>query len=69
VIRERNPNLEILELTIAQLEELADEMVFLGGCATGLLITDPAAPPIRATQDVDAIVQVVSKSEYYQICE
>jgi len=32
-------------------------MVFLGGCATGLLITDTAAPPIRVTRDVDAIVQ------------
>lgn len=52
---------------MAQLEELAQEMVFLGGCATGLLITDPAAPPIRATKDVDAIVQVVSPAEYYQL--
>lgn len=64
-----NPNLEILELAVAQLEELAQEMVFLGGCATGLLITDPAAPPIRATIDVDAIVQVVSPAEYYRLAE
>lgn len=58
--REWNPNLKILELAVAELGELADEMVFVGGCATGLLITDPAAPAIRFTQDVDAIVQVVS---------
>lgn len=31
-------------------------MVFLGGCATGLLINDPAAPPIRMTRDVDALI-------------
>ena len=31
-------------LAVEQLGELVDEMVFLGGCATGLLITDPAAP-------------------------
>jgi predicted nucleotidyltransferase len=43
--------------------------VFLGGCATGLLITDSAAPPIRVTQDVDAIVQVVSQADYYQLSE
>lgn len=67
--RERNPNINILELAVDQLGELTDEMVFLGGCATGLLITDPAAPPIRATQDVDAIVQVVSRAEYYQFSE
>jgi len=69
VKRERNPNIGILELAVDQLGELADEMVFLGGCATGLLITDPAAPSIRVTQDVDAIVQVVSRAEYYQLSE
>lgn len=63
----QNPNIEILELAVARLGKLADEMVFLGGCATGLLITDKAAPPIRATLDVDAIVQVASQAEYYQL--
>ena len=37
-----DPNLEILKLAVDQLGELVDEMVFLGGCATGLLVTDPA---------------------------
>jgi hypothetical protein len=55
--RVQNPNLEILTTAVEQLGELVDELVFLGGCATGLLITDPAAPPIRITRDVDAIVQ------------
>ena len=65
----QNPNLEILELAIHQLGELADDLVFVGGCATGLLITDPAAAPVRATYDVDAIAQVLSRSEYYQFAE
>ncbi len=59
MVREQNPNLEILMLAVDQLDYLADKMVFLGGCATGLLITDPAAPPIRVTRDVDAIVAVL----------
>lgn len=67
--RVQNPNLEILMLAVEQLGELADEMVFVGGCATGLLITDQAAPPIRVTRDVDAIVQVVSRADYYQLSE
>ena len=54
--RTQNPNLDILTLAVDQLGTLTDDMVFLGGCATGLLITDPAAPPIRVTRDVDAIV-------------
>jgi predicted nucleotidyltransferase len=69
MVRAQNPNLEILMLAVEQLDELADEMVFVGGCATGLLITDPAAPPIRVTRDVDAIVQVYSHSDYYQLSE
>lgn len=67
--RSQNPNLLILMLAVDKLGELADEMVFLGGCATGLLITDPAAPPIRVTKDVDAIVQVVSRADYYRLSE
>jgi len=52
----QNPNIELLLLAVNQLGDLVDEMAFIGGCATGLLITDAAAPPIRVTKDVDAIV-------------
>jgi len=48
-------NLELLISAAVKLEELTEQMVLLGGCATGLLITDPATPPIRVTRDVDAI--------------
>jgi hypothetical protein len=41
-------------------------MVFVGGCATSLLITDPAAAPVRATQDVDAIAAIASLPEYHR---
>lgn len=34
-----------------------------------MLITDPAAPPIRETRDVDAIVQVGSLVEYHRLSE
>ena len=67
--RIQNPNLEMLTLAVHQLGEVADEMVFLGGCAAGLLITDSAAPPIRVTRDVDAIVQVFSHADYYQLSQ
>jgi hypothetical protein len=44
-------------------------MLFVGGCATGLLLTDPAAPPIRTTQDVDALTEVATHGEYYRLSE
>ena len=37
--------------------------------ATGILITDPAASPIRVTKDVDAIVRVLSHADYYNFSE
>jgi len=67
--RAQNPNLQILELAVDQLGDLTNEMVFLGGCATGLLITDAAAPPIRATQDVDVITEVATLAEYHRLSE
>lgn len=64
-----DPNLAILMLSVEKLGELTDEMVFLGGSTTGLLITDQAAPPVRETNDVDVIVEVVTLTEYYQLSE
>mgnify|MGYP006302641419 CR=1 FL=1 len=64
-----NPNIEILQETIDLLGPLAGELVFLGGCATGLLLTDPAAPSPRVTRDVDVIVEVGHLSGYHRFCE
>lgn len=62
-----DPNIEILAKVADVLGELRERMTFVGGCATGLLITDPGASPVRATQDVDAVVAVVSLSDYHQL--
>jgi hypothetical protein len=67
--RATNPNLEILEIAVERLGELVDKLVFLGGCATGLLLTDVAAPPIRITRDVDVITEVATRAEYYRLAE
>jgi len=64
-----NPNLEILSSAVHRLGPLADAMVVLGGCATGLLLTDSAAAPVRATLDVDAIVEVASLLDYHKLAE
>jgi len=64
-----NPNLENLSMVVDQLGPLSDSMVFLGGCATGLLLTDPAAAPIRTTVDVDVIAEVASLVDYHRLAE
>jgi len=37
--------------------------------STGLLLTDPAAAPIRATLDVDVITEVASLVDYHRLAE
>ncbi len=41
-----DPNIEMLRSAVAQLGELCDELVFVGGSTTGLFITDPAATQV-----------------------
>ena len=60
----QHPNLELLKLTAEKLRPLLPEIVFVGGCATGLLITDPGAAPVRATYDVDVIAEIGSYADY-----
>lgn len=64
-----DPNIELLTRVAAALGDLRERLVFIGGCATALLITDPAAAPVRATADVDAIIAVVSLPEYHGLGE
>lgn len=65
----QHPNLALLEDAVRLLQPLLDELVFVGGCATGLLITDPAAGGLRPTKDVDVITEVASYAEYATLSE
>lgn len=64
-----NTNLEMLRAAVAELGGLADEMVFVGGATTGLLITDVGAAEVRATDDVDSIVEATTYLEYMNFSE
>lgn len=64
-----DPNIELLIRVAEALGDLRERFVFVGGCATALLITDPAAPPVRATHDVDAVIAIVSLAEYRRLGE
>lgn len=59
-----NPNLAQLIAATERLRPLLDQIAFVGGCVTGLLLTDPAAAPVRPTFDVDAIVEIGSYAEF-----
>lgn len=59
-MRRDDPNLEYLLVVASALHGLCNEIVFVGGSVAGLLLTDPVAEGIRATEDVDAIVEATT---------
>lgn len=67
IARVDNPNLEILEIAVQALGELSDALVFVGGCATGLLVTRIRTNQIRATEDVDVVTEVATITEYHGV--
>src|ERR671918_140763 len=59
-----DPNRALFESVVRLLAPVLDELVFVGGCTTGIFVTDLAAGGIRPTKDVDAIVDVTSYAQY-----
>ncbi len=61
------PNLEKIELIADVLGDLRGQLVFVGGCAVDLLLTDTAAAPARVTFDVDLVARVDVLSAYHAL--
>jgi hypothetical protein len=58
-------SVELLELAADALGPMLDEVVFVGGATLTLWITDPGAPPVRPTKDVDVIVEVATRTAFH----
>ncbi len=56
-----------LEAAAAVLGPILDEVVFVGGATIQLWLTEPGAPPARATDDVDVVCEVATRAEYYRL--
>jgi hypothetical protein len=65
----RDPNLDRLIAAADALRPLLPELVFVGGCLTGLLITDEAAGEPRGTIDVDVIAEITSYAQYAEFSD
>jgi hypothetical protein len=64
-----NPNMALLAGMAQAMGPLCDQVVFVGGCATGLLLDDAGLLDVRPTEDVDAIVEVASLANYHRLAE
>lgn len=62
-----DPNVAQVELIAHALGPLCGELIFVGGCAAGLLMTDPGAAPPRLTYDVDLVVELASLAGYHRM--
>lgn len=63
-----DPNVLMLDIVAQRLGGVqCKRVVFVGGAVAGLLITDPAQPAIRPTEDVDLVAQVVARTDYYAL--
>lgn len=60
-----HPNVAMLEVVAKALGPLCDEVVFVGGCAAGLLLTQTRADSIRVTEDVDLVASAVTTAEFH----
>ncbi len=69
MMRNRDVNKRLIIHVAQRFGDLKERVVFAGGCAAGLFISDPAMPDVRATQDVDVIVEVASRMDYYRLEE
>jgi len=61
-------NVLLIEAVAAAVRPLLPRLIFLGGSTVGLLITDDTRPAVRATVDVDLVVEVASRTDYYELC-
>lgn len=65
--RPGDPNRVIISRVARALGDLRESLVFVGGCATGLLVTAIRAQAIRPTDDVDMVAQATTAREYHEI--
>jgi len=66
-MKQHSIHTEMIKLVAERLGPLRPKVAFLGGSATGFHITDKAEPEIRATKDVDIIVEVASRVDFHQL--
>src|SRR5690606_28996893 len=59
----------LLQKVTETLPDMVERLVFVGGGVTELLISDSAGRKPRPTQDLDCIIEVASRTAYYELEE
>lgn len=54
----------MLAVVARGLRDLKEQVVFVGGATVDLYVTDPGGEPLRATDDVDCVIEITSRGGY-----
>lgn len=60
-------NIEMIRKVAVGLGDLKDSVVFIGGAVTELYANDSASTEIRPTLDVDCVIELASRSSFYDM--
>lgn len=64
-----NPQIESLEKVAKILAKVPEKFVFTGGATIVLYVDEIIRDELRSTKDVDCVVEIFSRAEYYQLSE
>jgi len=65
----RHQHIDMIATIVRGLGDLKDDVVFVGGATVGFHISDPGAPEIRLSEDVDCVIEITSRNRYYELDE
>ncbi len=63
----RDPSIQMVEVVAQALGDLCDELIFVGGCAAGMLCNLRNASPPRVTYDVGVVAEVAALAAYHAL--
>jgi len=64
-----NANIDMLQIVANGLQEIKNDLVFVGGAVAELYANDPASSDIRPTTDIDCLIELSSRKEYLKLEE
>lgn len=62
-----DPRFSPMLIVARRLGELRDKVLFLGGAVVPLLITDSGAASTRPTKDIDMVMEITTRADYYKL--
>lgn len=69
MLKNQTINTKVVEKVAISLEELNNEVIYVGGAIVSLYVTDEAAEQPRPTKDIDISVQISSLSQMERLRE